>query len=103
GRYLVEIALVHEQVRWFDRPLAVPVEVVPTGRREANVPRRRWLPRRMRIPRLLHQVWVGSAPMADEQREFIAGWKRLHPDWEHRLWTDDDLPGLDISADLIRK
>jgi mannosyltransferase OCH1-like enzyme len=26
--------------------------------------------------------------------EFAAGWQRLHPDWEYRLWGGDDLPPL---------
>jgi mannosyltransferase OCH1-like enzyme len=43
------------------------------------------------IPHVFHQIWLGEAafPYA-EQRET---WRRLHPDWEHRLWTEDDLPG----------
>lgn len=26
--------------------------------------------------------------------EFAAGWQRLHPDWDYRLWGDGDLPPL---------
>lgn len=38
-------------------------------------------------------MWIGQAipPM---YAEFIEGWKRLHPRWEHRLWTEDNLPTL---------
>jgi inositol phosphorylceramide mannosyltransferase catalytic subunit len=103
GSYLVEIDLVEEHLRWFGEPARVSFEVVPRGPTERNVPRRRGLPRRTRIPRLLHQVWVGSAPMPDECRRYIEGWKRFHPRWEHRLWTDDDLPALGIGPELVRK
>ncbi len=27
-------------------------------------------------------------------REFAAGWRRLHPGWDYRLWTEADLPPL---------
>ena len=103
GAYLLEIDVVHEHVRWFDVPARIELEVVPAGRRENNVPHLRGLPRRTRIPRVLHQIWVGSKPMPDEQRDFVAGWQRRHPTWEHRLWTDADLPALDISPALARR
>lgn len=45
------------------------------------------------IPRILHQFWVGP-PMPSAYREFAAGWRRLHPAWDYRLWTEDELPPL---------
>ena len=32
--------------------------------------------------------------MPARYREFAAGWRRLHPGWEYRLWGDGDLPPL---------
>lgn len=32
--------------------------------------------------------------MPEAYRAFADGWRRLHPDWEYRLWSDDDLPTL---------
>lgn len=32
--------------------------------------------------------------MPDHLRDYIASWTRVHPGWEHRLWTDDDLGWL---------
>lgn len=43
--------------------------------------------------RTFHQYWTG-APMPAAFSEFAAGWRRLHPDWEYRLWSDGDLPSL---------
>ena len=50
------------------------------------------------IPRILHQVWVGPDPMPQEFQDYRESWRRHHPDWEMRLWTDESLP-----ADLVRK
>ena len=50
------------------------------------------------IPRIFHQVWVGPDPMPQEYRDYQETWRRHHPDWEMRLWTEDSLP-----TDLVRK
>ena len=52
----------------------------------------------MAIPRILHQIWVGPDPLPDDLAEYREGWIRNHPDWEHRLWTEDNLP-----RDFVRK
>lgn len=43
------------------------------------------------IPRVFHQIWLGEAefPYAAERET----WQRHHPDWEHRFWTEADVPG----------
>ena len=46
------------------------------------------------IPRIFHRVWVGSNPVPDEFAAYGEGWKRLHPDWDMRQWTEDNLPEL---------
>ena len=48
----------------------------------------------MKIPKVIHQVWLGSNEMPAEYVEFGESWRRHHPDWEFRLWTDDELPPL---------
>lgn len=40
-------------------------------------------------PRILHQTWKTDS-LPDHLREFQASWLALHPDWEYRLWTDED-------------
>jgi hypothetical protein len=49
------------------------------------------------IPRIIHWIWVGPDPMPQEFIEYGETWKRHHPDWEFRLWTEDNPP-----ADLRR-
>lgn len=56
------------------------------------------------IPRVFHQIWLGEAdfPYAAERQT----WIDLHPDWEHRLWTEAEMPGdleLAEAANLLRQ
>jgi hypothetical protein len=39
------------------------------------------------IPRILHQIWIGGEP-PQQWSELSRTWRRHHPSWEHRLWTD---------------
>src|SRR6202040_1278000 len=41
----------------------------------------------MLIPRIIHQTWKDDAPPA-RLASFQAAWRRLHPDWTYRFWTD---------------
>jgi mannosyltransferase OCH1-like enzyme len=50
------------------------------------------------IPHVFHQIWLGPDPLPRDHAEYQRSWLRRHPDWELRLWTEDDLPG-----DLERK
>ncbi|MCS3668069.1 mannosyltransferase OCH1-like enzyme [Salinibacter ruber] len=45
----------------------------------------------IRIPKQLHQIWVGPKPIPDQQREWIQGWKEKHPDWKHHLWREEEV------------
>ena len=56
------------------------------------------------IPRILHQIWLGEKPFPYEQER--STWLRRHPDWEHRLWTEAEVPGdleLVEAANLLRQ
>ena len=51
------------------------------------------------IPKIIHACWLGSGQMPREQVRYVEGWKKLHPDWEIRVWRDEDFaPYLDDSA-----
>lgn len=45
------------------------------------------------IPKIIHRMWVGP-PMPAELAAYGATWEHHHPGWEHRFWTDDNLPPL---------
>jgi mannosyltransferase OCH1-like enzyme len=50
------------------------------------------------IPRKIHQTWKDrNIPREVYPEEWTASWKRHHPAWEYKLWTDRDL------LDLARK
>lgn len=50
------------------------------------------------IPKILHQIWFG--PKMPERFELqTRSWKKHHPHWEYRLWTDDDLNEFD--SDIV--
>lgn len=39
------------------------------------------------IPKIIHQTWR-TAAIPDRWMPYQASWRRAHPDWEYRLWTD---------------
>ncbi len=103
GDYLLEVDIVHEDVRWFGCRCRVPVRVrEPQGLppaeprlRPTPAPRgQRW--RRMRIPRTIHRVWLGDDPMPPEHERFGRTFAGHHPHWEERVWGDGDLAELGI-------
>lgn len=105
GDYVLEVDIVHEHVRWFGCSCRVPARVElprglpPIGVRLRETPppaRRRW--RRVRIPRTIHRVWLGEEPMPEEHERFGETFARHHSDWGMQLWTDEDLPELDITV-----
>ena len=71
--------------------------------REKNLPSKIALSETPKIPKIVHQIWLG--PKTSTPILFIFSekkWKALHPDWEFRLWTDSDLDKLDLELrDLI--
>src|SRR6185503_2498202 len=42
------------------------------------------------IAKVIHQTWKTSA-IPQRYQGFAASWRRHHPGWEYRLWTDEDL------------
>ena len=42
-----------------------------------------------RIPKIIHACWLGKGEMPADQKAYVEGWKRLHPDWEVIVWTDE--------------
>lgn len=44
------------------------------------------------IPKIIHQIWIGPN---QRPQKWLDTWKEKNPDWEYRLWTDDNLPLLE--------
>ena len=46
------------------------------------------------IPRTIHQVWIGpDTPPFD----MMMSWQSAHPEWDYRLWREDDIPDMGLS------
>ena len=43
------------------------------------------------IPKIIHQIWLGSQPLPPHLKPWMASWKQHFPSWEYRLWTDQEL------------
>ncbi|MEX0940366.1 MAG: glycosyltransferase [Candidatus Babeliales bacterium] len=44
----------------------------------------------IRIPKIIHQIWLGS-PFPEKYKQWQASWKEKHSDWDYKLWTDADV------------
>ena len=42
------------------------------------------------IPRILHYCWFGGKEMPQETKDCIASWQKYMPDWEYKLWNEDN-------------
>lgn len=57
-----------------------------------------------KIPKIIHQIWLGPKRPPRFFLTFKEAWERLHPDWEYRLWTDSDAEAFDFELkDLFNK
>lgn len=58
---------------------------------------------RLKIPKIIHQIWIGEF-VPEKFKAFQESWKRYHPDWEYRLWTQHDIALNNwYNADLIAR
>ena len=40
-----------------------------------------------KIPKKIHQIWIGNAPIPEHCEAFAREMQEMHPDWEYKLWT----------------
>lgn len=52
----------------------------------------------IQIPKIIHQVWINDTHLGNLKKDVpdnwkisTTEWKRLHPDWEYILWTDEKI------------
>ena len=53
------------------------------------------------IPKIIHQIWVGTSPIPEQEQDFIESWKSLHPSWKHMMWTNENIHALDIPSNCL--
>jgi|LauGreSBDMM110SN_4_FD.fasta_scaffold47131_3 mannosyltransferase OCH1-like enzyme len=46
------------------------------------------------MEKIIHQIWVGPYEMPNREKDFVERMKLMNPDWDHILWTDENLPEL---------
>jgi len=46
------------------------------------------------IPKIIHQVWIGD--QSKRPVELLNSIKAMNPSWEYNLWTEDNLPELQL-------
>jgi len=51
---------------------------------------------------VIHRVWLGPKPIPAPFEAYAQSWRRHHPDWGMRLWTDATLPPLACQAEIDR-
>lgn len=47
------------------------------------------------IPKIIHQIWLGSK-IPDRYKKLNDSFKQLNPDWEYRLWSDEDIEEFNL-------
>jgi len=66
------------------------------------------------IPKKIHQIWLGSE-IPHKYKKMCETWSNIHPDWEYRLWSDNDteefglnnekfnsIKNLGVKSDILR-
>ena len=43
------------------------------------------------IPKIIHQIWIGDKSIPSHCVSFSNDRRRLHPNWEYKLWTHDEI------------
>ncbi|MCB1107151.1 MAG: hypothetical protein KDK76_03545 [Chlamydiia bacterium] len=46
----------------------------------------------VKIPKVVHVIWLGPNPFPKESIENINSWVEFHPDWTFKFWTDRRRP-----------
>lgn len=47
------------------------------------------------IPKIIHYCWFGRGEMPELAQKCLASWHRYMPDWEYKLWNEDN---FDVTA-----
>jgi hypothetical protein len=54
------------------------------------------------IPRVIHRIWLGPDPVPELFETYAETWRSHHPEWEMKLWRDNDLPPLSCADKIAR-
>ena len=49
------------------------------------------------IPKLIHQIWLSDKKLPKSCIPWMKSWKKYNPDWEYKLWDEDNIRELNIN------
>ena len=56
-----------------------------------------------KIPKIIHQIWIGNKPIPQVLNFCIKSVKKCHPDWTYMLWDNNSIKNLSLMySDLIQ-
>ncbi len=44
-----------------------------------------------KIPKIIHQIWLGPREIPKKHLEQMQSWKKFHPNWQYKLWRESDI------------
>lgn len=47
------------------------------------------------LPKKIHQIWLGG-DLPEKYKKYTVTWRKFNPDWEYKLWTDEDIGSINI-------
>jgi hypothetical protein len=65
-----------------------------------NIPSKMDYSEKPRIPKIMHKLWIGPRKLPNLYKKYIENCKKLHPNWQHILWTDKEVLELGLDSDL---
>ena len=51
---------------------------------------------KIKIPKIIHQIYIGEKQMPDQQLIWQETWKDYNQDWEFIFWDDAKLKNVDL-------
>ena len=63
---------------------------------DTNLPSKICLSEQPKIPRIFHQIWIGPKPVPEYLLRYQDSLRKLHPDFEYHLWSEEALSTLSL-------
>ena len=54
-----------------------------------------------KIPKRIHQIWIGPKKIPKKYLDWSKTWKKNHPGWDYKLWTNEDLKNFPMQNRYI--
>jgi Glycosyltransferase sugar-binding region containing DXD motif len=44
-----------------------------------------------KVPKIIHQIWIGNRPIPQKIKEYQRTWVDCNPGWEYKFWTNENV------------